>query len=98
MNFWRIVAGSEAIVLLLAAWAIWRLLGVRLAQERELGRNAVTLRLYREMWTELDTQIGELFAQNDRLALKLADVAAQITPQDENPLAAVEPWLVGRSA
>jgi hypothetical protein len=79
MTFWRIVAGAEALVLMLAAWALWRLCDVLAAQSRKLSDSAVTLRLYRESRTDSDRQIRALLDQNERLARQLIDRAAEST-------------------
>ena len=90
MTFWRMVAGFEALVLLITAWALWRLMDILAAQRRMLTDNAVTIRLYREMRNDSDRQVGDLLGQNTRLALKIVDLAAAQgeTPPPRMPVAA----------
>jgi hypothetical protein len=49
-------------------------------QRKELADARLVLRLYRETRTESDTQVRALLTQNERLARKLIDLAADSMP------------------
>lgn len=78
MTFWRAIAGAEAGLLLILAWALWRARNIITAQRRQIADLAVTVRLYRECRTDSDRQIRELLGQNESLARHLIDRAADL--------------------
>ena len=49
-------------------------------QRKELADARLVLRLYRETRSESDTQVRALLTQNERLARKLIDMAADYMP------------------
>jgi len=83
MTFWRSIAGAEAALLLILAWALWRACDIIAALRRQLADLAVTVRLYRETRTDSDRQVRELLGQNERLARHLIDRAADIQVRPE---------------
>lgn len=75
---WFIVGGCAASVLWLMVCA-W-LVDVVTAQRKALDDAQLAIRLYRETRSESDTQVRALLSQNERLARKLIDLAADSMP------------------
>lgn len=75
---WFIVGGCAASVLWLMVCA-W-LVDVVAAQRKALTDAQLAIRLYRDTRNESDTQVRALLTQNERLARKLIDLAADSMP------------------
>lgn len=75
---WFIVGGCAVSVLWLMVCA-W-LFDVVTAQRKALEDAQLAIRLYRDTRNESDTQVRALLTQNERLARKLIDLAADYMP------------------
>jgi hypothetical protein len=75
---WGIVGACAATLvwLMVCAW----LVDVITAQRKALADAQLAIRLYRDTRNEADTQVRALLVQNERLALKIIDLASDTMP------------------